>query len=251
MAGVDAPRPLSMELRQRLEQALVGADGAGHRPLDPDLAERLQGALADPLAGALDGVDAPRPLDPELRGRLEKALQPRPHRSRLVLAAAAVLAVLAGAGLAAGLSGSNTAAPQRALTHRSGGSQNSAGTGGSAASSGGTTSNAPAQNVRPATELPNSLGATAAPSPPRPSVSGVTPDTGPAAGGTWVTISGSGLSGVRSVSFGEVPAAQFVRVSDAVLQALAPAHGAGTVDVLVTAQSGSSAPSPADHYPFG
>lgn len=260
MAGLDAPRPLPAGLRQRLEHSLLEAVGAGHRPLGPDLAERLEGALADPVAGAMDGVDAPRPLESELRQRLEHALQPRPHRSRFVLAAAAVLAVLAGVGLAVGLSGSNTATPQRALSHtgqRSSGSPAPAkgalpsgfagGSSVAGGSSGGALSNSGSASPSGATvggvEVP-------APATPPPSVSSVTPNSGPAAGGTWVTISGSGLSGARSVWFGGIPASEVVPVSATSVQALVPAHAAGTVDVQVGNPSSISPATPQDRYTF-
>jgi hypothetical protein len=254
MAGLDAPRPLPAGLRQRLEHSLLEAARAGHRPLGSDLTERLEGALADPVAGAMDGVDAPRPLEPDVRQRLEHALQPRPHRSRFVLAAAAVLALLAGVGLAVGLSGSNTATPQRALSHGSAGNGHPSGTGGSAGVSGGASPNAPVQNLGPSAALPQSAAGnvTAGPSSPQPppSVSSVTPNSGPAAGGTWVTISGSGLSGARSVWFGGIPAPQVVPVSATSVQALAPAHAAGTVDVQVGNPSSISPPSPQDRYTY-
>jgi hypothetical protein len=81
-----------------------------------------------------------------------------------------------------------------------------------------------------------------------PVVSGVSPDNGPHSGGTSVTISGSGLSGVTAVKFGTtsvVPAS----VSDTSIDVTAPA-GTGTVDVTVTTPTGTSAPVAADRYTF-
>jgi len=253
LAGLDAPRRLPAGLRQRLEHSLLEGEGAGHRPLGPDLAERLEGALADPVASAMAGVDAPRPLEPELRLQLEHALQPRPRRSRVPLAAAAVLAVLAGAGLAVGLSGSSTPSPQRALTHSGPGTQKGTVSGGVAGPSGATGGGTPISNVQPAPGTPESAGANAAAgssASPLPTVTGVTPDSGPTTGGTWVTITGSGFSQVRSVSFGGVPAAEFVAMSPGSVRALAPAHAAGTVDVQVTIPGGTSPASPQDRYSF-
>lgn len=252
MAGLDAARPLPAELRARLEHALVESGEAEHRPLHPDLTERLQDALADPVAGVMDGVDGPRPLDPELRRRLEGVLQPGSRRPRLLLAAAAALAVLAGVGLALGLSGSNTASPQRALSHVAGGASSpSAGVSAGAGTSAGTPSNAGVGGLAPSAAAPQAQGlnGTAGLATVPPTISSVTPNSGPTTGGTWVTITGSGLSGVRSVTFGGAPA-QFMIESATSLRALAPAHIAGTVDVQVANSSGTSPASPQDRYTF-
>jgi hypothetical protein len=59
------------------------------------------------------------------------------------------------------------------------------------------------------------------------------PDSGPAAGGTAVLISGSGFTGATAVHFGAANAATFSVVSDSVLNAVTPA-GSGTASVSVT-----------------
>lgn len=66
------------------------------------------------------------------------------------------------------------------------------------------------------------------------SISSVGPNSGPVAGGTTVTISGSSFSQSASVVFGGVPAASVVVVSSTQLQAVTPAHASGTVSVAVT-----------------
>jgi hypothetical protein len=71
-----------------------------------------------------------------------------------------------------------------------------------------------------------------------PVVSGVSPSVGPLAGGTSVTISGSGFTGATAVDFGGVPAASFSVVSDSEVTAVSPAQSAGPVDVTVTAPGG-------------
>ncbi|MCE0539506.1 IPT/TIG domain-containing protein [Kineosporia rhizophila] len=80
----------------------------------------------------------------------------------------------------------------------------------------------------------------------QPVVSTVSPDAGPTTGLTAVTINGSGfdtVSGAAAVRFGGVNAVSYLKVSDSVITAVTPAHGAGTVDVTVTtADGGSSAP---------
>ena len=79
---------------------------------------------------------------------------------------------------------------------------------------------------------------------PTPEVSLVSPAGGPASGGTSVTITGTGLASVSSVKFGGVEAQRIDPDGanpDGKLVAVAPPHAAGTVDVTVTADGGSSA----------
>ena len=76
-----------------------------------------------------------------------------------------------------------------------------------------------------------------------PFVGGVTPDHGPAAGGTTVVISGHGLLGATAVAFGSTPAASFTVVSNTQVDAVTPA-GSGVVDVRVTTPSGESPVNP-------
>ncbi|WP_417413415.1 IPT/TIG domain-containing protein, partial [Hoeflea sp.] len=83
--------------------------------------------------------------------------------------------------------------------------------------------------------------------PPAPTVSSVSPATGPAAGGTSVTITGSNLSGATAVAFGATAAASFTVDSATQITATSPA-GSGTVDVRVTTAGGVSATSAADEF---
>ena len=84
---------------------------------------------------------------------------------------------------------------------------------------------------------------------PVPDVTGVSPSAGPSAGGTSVTISGSGFTGATAVKFGTA-AASFTFNSDTQITATAPAEAAGTVDVTVTTPNGTSETSAADRYTF-
>ena len=75
-----------------------------------------------------------------------------------------------------------------------------------------------------------------------PTVSGVSPNTGPAAGGTGVTITGTNFAAGATVTFGGTAATNVVVVSATQITATTPAHAAGAVTVTVTnpdTQSGS------------
>jgi len=80
-------------------------------------------------------------------------------------------------------------------------------------------------------------------------VTGVSPNTGPAAGGTSVVITGSNLSGVMAVKFGSTNASSFTLTSETQITASSPA-GTGTVDVTVTTAGGTSATSAADRFTY-
>ena len=82
-----------------------------------------------------------------------------------------------------------------------------------------------------------------------PTVSGVAPAQGPTAGGTTVTITGSGFLNASGVTFGGVSAA-FTVNSDTQITAFSPAGSGGTVDVQVTNANGTSAPAPADQFTY-
>jgi hypothetical protein len=85
-----------------------------------------------------------------------------------------------------------------------------------------------------------------------PSVTGISPSSGPLSGGSTVTITGSGFTGATSVSFGgTVNATGAMTVnSDTSITVTAPSHLAGTVDVTVTTASGTSTTSSADTFTY-
>ena len=62
---------------------------------------------------------------------------------------------------------------------------------------------------------------------------GLSPTSGPAAGGTLVTITGTGFTGATAVDFGTTPATNLTVVSDTTITADSPA-GTGVVNVTVT-----------------
>ena len=78
---------------------------------------------------------------------------------------------------------------------------------------------------------------------PPPTVTGLDPETGPADGGTTVTITGTGFTGATEVMFGDRQAASFTVVDSTTITAVSPA-GIGAVDVVVTTVNGTSATSP-------
>ncbi len=90
---------------------------------------------------------------------------------------------------------------------------------------------------------------------PAPTVVAVAPTSGPLAGGTSVTVTGTDLTDVEGVSFGSVPAAAYSVSSEGQLTAVAPAGtSAGPVPISVTTEAGTaslsqsftySAPAPA------
>ncbi|HET7213121.1 MAG TPA: IPT/TIG domain-containing protein [Terriglobia bacterium] len=73
------------------------------------------------------------------------------------------------------------------------------------------------------------------------SVNSVSPVSGPADGGTKVTISGSGFQTGVSVSFGGLGATSVSLTNSSSIEAVTPAHNSGSVTVTVTNSSGSSA----------
>ncbi|MGK5056656.1 IPT/TIG domain-containing protein [Janthinobacterium sp. LB2P49] len=82
-----------------------------------------------------------------------------------------------------------------------------------------------------------------------PTVSSISPTSGPTTGGTSVTINGTNFVGVTAVTFGGTAASSFTFNSATQITATAPA-GTGTVDVRVTTGGGTSATGPADQFTY-
>lgn len=88
------------------------------------------------------------------------------------------------------------------------------------------------------------------PSPPKiPTVVSIDPTSGPEAGGTEVTITGTNLTGATEVAFGGTPAAEFEVVSNTEISATSPA-GTGDVLVSVTTPKGTSALNEAAEFTY-
>jgi Tfp pilus assembly protein PilV len=81
------------------------------------------------------------------------------------------------------------------------------------------------------------------------SVTSLSPNHGPAAGGTTVIISGNGFSGATSVTFGSVAARSFTPQNNTTISAVSPA-GTGVVDVTVTTPAGTSPTNPLDQFTY-
>ncbi|WP_169835025.1 IPT/TIG domain-containing protein [Pandoraea oxalativorans] len=82
-----------------------------------------------------------------------------------------------------------------------------------------------------------------------PTVTSVAPQSGPTAGGTSVTITGTNLSGATQVTFGGTNAATYTVNSGTSITATSPS-GAGTVDIRVQTPGGTSAISGADRFTY-
>lgn len=76
--------------------------------------------------------------------------------------------------------------------------------------------------------------------PPVPALTEVLPVFGAAAGGELVAITGTNLTGATQVTFGGVAATSFVVNSATSISAVAPAHAAAVVDVVVTTPGGDA-----------
>lgn len=70
-------------------------------------------------------------------------------------------------------------------------------------------------------------------------VTSVSPATGPAAGGTVVTINGTNLSGSERVTFGGTAGTAFKRISNNRVQVTTPAKTAGAYNVVVEDDAGN------------
>jgi hypothetical protein len=85
---------------------------------------------------------------------------------------------------------------------------------------------------------------------PPPTVVSVSPNSGPEAGGTLVTITRTNFTSNSSVSFGGFPAASVVVNSGTSINATSPAHCPGAADVTVTTPGGTSPATPLDQFTY-
>ncbi len=82
-----------------------------------------------------------------------------------------------------------------------------------------------------------------------PTVTALSPTSGPTGGGTSVTITGTNFSGTTAVTFGATAATGVTVISATQITATAPA-GTGTVDVRITTTGGTSATNASDQFTY-
>jgi hypothetical protein len=83
-----------------------------------------------------------------------------------------------------------------------------------------------------------------------PTVTGISPSSGPTTGGTPVTITGTGFPGTTAVMFGTNAATSVNVVTPSSISAVAPAGSLGDVHITVTTPAGTSITSGADKYTY-
>jgi hypothetical protein len=81
-------------------------------------------------------------------------------------------------------------------------------------------------------------------------VSSISPNKGPASGGTIVTIHGTNFIGATAVKFGNTPSTSFVIANATQITAVAPPSLVGEVHVTVTTPAGTSLGTAADLYTY-
>lgn len=72
------------------------------------------------------------------------------------------------------------------------------------------------------------------------SLSAVTPNTGVAAGGNGVVLTGAGLTGATAVTFGGIAATSVNVINSTTVTAVTPAHAVGVVDVIINTPAGGA-----------
>jgi hypothetical protein len=84
-----------------------------------------------------------------------------------------------------------------------------------------------------------------------PQITSISPNHGPATGGTSVDIYGSEFAnGGTSVSFGGTPAASVTWYSSTHIRAVSPSHDSGVVDITASTGAGTSNTSSADEFTY-
>lgn len=86
--------------------------------------------------------------------------------------------------------------------------------------------------------------------PAAPTISSITPSTGPSTGSIIVTINGTGFNNASAVMFGATAATSFTVNSDIQITATSPAGTAGEVDITVTTLYGTSTTLAADKFTY-
>lgn len=85
---------------------------------------------------------------------------------------------------------------------------------------------------------------------PAPAITAIEPSSGPVAGGTSVTITGTDFTNATAVKFGANNAASFTVASATSITAVSPAGAAGEVNITVTTPGGTSAVVPVGKFTY-
>lgn len=83
-----------------------------------------------------------------------------------------------------------------------------------------------------------------------PTVTTISPISGPAAGGTVVTLTGTSFNTATAVDFGAIAASSFIVVDDATIQATSPPGVAGNVNIVVTNPDGTSTAARGNNFTY-
>lgn len=83
-----------------------------------------------------------------------------------------------------------------------------------------------------------------------PAISSVSPTSGPIAGGTSVTITGTGFTGATAVKFASTNATSFAVNSATQITAVSPAGSAGATDITITTPNGTSTTNINDKFTY-
>jgi hypothetical protein len=83
-----------------------------------------------------------------------------------------------------------------------------------------------------------------------PAIAKLSPNKGPAGGGTKVTLTGTALAGITQVSVGGLRATQVDVVSETSITFVVPAHAEGIADISVVTANGTSPETSKDHFKY-
>jgi hypothetical protein len=85
----------------------------------------------------------------------------------------------------------------------------------------------------------------------KPTLTKLSKTSGPAAGGTSITVTGKNLTGATQVDFGTTAGTKVkVNAKGTSLSVVAPAHAKGTVNVTVVTPNGTTPVTSADRYKY-
>jgi len=105
-------------------------------------------------------------------------------------------------------------------------------------------------NTQDSNQIVTESSTSSSPSTSAPTVTSISPTSGSTAGGTIVTINGTGFTNALGVSFGTTAATTFTVNTDTSITATSPAGAAGVVDVTVTTSLGTSTTSTNDQFTY-